>query len=84
MPQEYEQCFSFQRAGLLPSIIRRASAVDDKPDLSSAATAKEEGWQLFEENINTAFLGGVSTAEPHGTPESGASEKYHPPCKRSG
>ena len=84
MPQEYEQCFSFQRAGLLPSIIRRASAVDDKPDLSSAATAKEEGWQLFEENINNAFLGGVSTAELHGTPESGAPEKYHPPRKRSG
>ena len=36
-----------RRAGPPESIIRRASAVDDKPDLSSAASAKEEGWQLF-------------------------------------
>ena len=38
-----------RRAGPPESIIRRASAVDDKPDLSSAASAKEEGWQLFGE-----------------------------------
>ena len=31
------------------SIIRRASAMDDKPDLSSEASAKEEGRQLFGE-----------------------------------
>ena len=30
----------------------------------------------FWKNINNAFLEGVSTAEPHGTPESGAPEKY--------
>ena len=65
-----------RRAGLPESVIRRAEAVDDKPDLSSAASAKEEGWQLFRKNINNAFLGGVSTAEPHGTPQSGAPEKY--------
>ena len=30
----------------------------------------------FWKNINNAFLEGVSTAEPHGTPKSGAPEKY--------
>ena len=32
------------------SIIRRASAMDDKPDLSSEASAKEEGRQLVKQN----------------------------------
>ena len=48
-------------------------------------------------NINDAFLEGVSTAEPHGTPETSTTrsvghdlfrergpEKYHPSRKRSG
>ena len=35
--------------GAPKNIIRRASAMDDKPDLSSAASAKEEGRQLFGE-----------------------------------
>ena len=38
-----------RRAGPPKSVIRRTNAVDDKPDLSSAASAKEEGWQLFGE-----------------------------------
>ena len=105
------------------SIIRRASTMDDKPDLSSEASAKEEGRQLFKQNetvltrrheygeaarnagergprkVPEAFaqqksrgpwpkggnfssrmkqssLAGMSTAKPHGMPESGAPEKY--------
>ena len=69
--------------------------MDDKPDLSSEASAKEEGRQLFKQNETVLTRkheygeAARNAGERGGNPQgcqcpTGAPEKYHPPRQRYG